>query len=569
MPLTVQNYIPSKLRSRPTFVETAAAFQQIVDDAETAIMDSHEKYYDFNTLPISLLEETIAEYGYDYIIDVLTLDEFAVRQITFFLGFIQLLKGHKDGLLTVLDLLGFRGSTTEEWWEQSPVGVPETFDLTLNLTSSIFPEDSLPKLIFFIRQYVFPLMTTITLVEDALTLDFYGFGISKRTHYGHAHLSVNPDYGANFYTEELIEAATISGSFQSRLTLTETFVSAQDYIVIVNWKQRAKDSVVIQVDTQVDFDGDIKSHSEWRARNIDDYISCSAVFRITGDNTLKTIDLQFRSSDGTAEVSIRDPSILALAVSSATEYSEPSAFETDSTIGSVSYQSIQNINHDFASADNLFLASLDISCVSASEDIFVRLNIDGSPIVQEARFRISDPASRRNVFLAWIVNPTSSPADVDLEIHSGSGLNLTVRNAVLVAIPLTDLVDPNFSVDETGNSKTEGWFTGGKDGMINRWQATPHLNNEIYYWISSFRVSSAFGLDRKVLGRMHLQGKEQFFFHKEKIESTVTSSLPISQSFSGDPGGNFRSDKFQYGGSESISAKNFLDGMMIAFQLST
>lgn len=186
MALDVTKFFPERLRDVGLYDQVLFAVQEIVRLAEIDLKDSVEKYRDFQELPTDLLLEIVDEFGYGYITAVLDLSEERIRQLTALISLIHFMKGHKDGLILVLDLLGFVGTTTVEWWEKTPQGTPMTFDMTLNLNLSTIDQTAVPRLIAFIRAYVLPIMEELTLVSDTVDSEAYALGTVDRTWYGTA-----------------------------------------------------------------------------------------------------------------------------------------------------------------------------------------------------------------------------------------------------------------------------------------------------------------------------------------------------------------------------------------------
>lgn len=184
MALDVEKFFPKKLREVGLYDQVLYAVAEIVRVAEEDLKDSVEKWYDFQALPEDLLLAIIQEFGYDYITDVLDLDEARIRQLSQLISLIHFMKGHKDGLILVLDLLGFVGSIVTEWWEKSPQGTPDTFDLELNLNISSIDSAAVPRLLVFIENYVYPIIESLTFVSDVVEAEIYMHGTTDVKHYG-------------------------------------------------------------------------------------------------------------------------------------------------------------------------------------------------------------------------------------------------------------------------------------------------------------------------------------------------------------------------------------------------
>lgn len=184
MALDIEQFFPKKLREVGLYDQVLYAVAEIVRVAEIDLKDSVEKWYDFQVLPSDLLLEIVSEFGYDYITSVLDLDEERIRQLSQLISLIHFMKGHKDGLVLVLDLLGFVGSIVTEWWEKEPQGTPTTFDLELNLNVSTIDSAAVPRLLVFVENYVYPIIEELTFVSDTLSAEVYMHGTVDVIHHG-------------------------------------------------------------------------------------------------------------------------------------------------------------------------------------------------------------------------------------------------------------------------------------------------------------------------------------------------------------------------------------------------
>lgn len=129
-----------------------------VEEYKLEIGDVRWKLQDSSQLRESAIKEIITELGFDYLrklMDTLTNIEFNV--LIDFLSILNLLKGNRKGLETILSLIGLDTVITE-WWENSPQKTPATFDLTVIVTNSVVPDidETLEKVRIFVRHYVYP-----------------------------------------------------------------------------------------------------------------------------------------------------------------------------------------------------------------------------------------------------------------------------------------------------------------------------------------------------------------------------------------------------------------------------
>jgi len=169
----VTKWFPDNIRGDGLYDQVLWALQKIYDDTHTNQQDSAGKYTNFAEHPVDILSTFIAEEGYQSIVDVLALAPQDLVNLAGTLGLIRAMKGHKSGLLLVLTLLGFDGSSTVEWWENGPTTTPYTFDLTLNLNGISISGDTLDRLFTFIHSYVWPTLRILTLLSQLVTEGTY------------------------------------------------------------------------------------------------------------------------------------------------------------------------------------------------------------------------------------------------------------------------------------------------------------------------------------------------------------------------------------------------------------
>jgi hypothetical protein len=135
-------------------------------DVDKAITNIRGKYSDFFKIPGDLIDLVIAEFGFSYITDILSFTEEELRQFISYLPVIHALKGHKEGLVLVMDLLGITYTITE-WWEEVPKGEPDTFSMTLDLDEGRVKPDTAENIVRFTQKYVYPILAKFTLIKHA------------------------------------------------------------------------------------------------------------------------------------------------------------------------------------------------------------------------------------------------------------------------------------------------------------------------------------------------------------------------------------------------------------------
>jgi hypothetical protein len=124
------------------------------------------KYNDYYTIPGEFVRLVIEEFGFGYITDILSFSEDEIRDFLSYLPVIHALKGHKEGLVLVMDLLGITYTITE-WWEEVPKGEPDTFSMTLDLDEGRVKPDTAENIIRFTQKYVYPILAKFILLKHA------------------------------------------------------------------------------------------------------------------------------------------------------------------------------------------------------------------------------------------------------------------------------------------------------------------------------------------------------------------------------------------------------------------
>lgn len=146
------------MRGQPIYPKIASLLTDILNQASEELKDVESKRKDPDILPQRTIEEIIEEVGFGYINSIIdTLNNIDLNVLLHFLSLLNLLKGHRDGLELVLNVLGFE-SEIVEWWELSPKGEPQTFDMEVyfNLSNVDNVFNTLDKIRIFTEHYVYP-----------------------------------------------------------------------------------------------------------------------------------------------------------------------------------------------------------------------------------------------------------------------------------------------------------------------------------------------------------------------------------------------------------------------------
>jgi hypothetical protein len=115
--------------------------------------------------------QVVNEFGYQYLLDALGMSALDVALIRSFITVIHQLKGSRQGVDLIIDLLELRDYVQLfEWWEDDPTG--ETVDemsyrAEVDLTNEVnFNSNTLQALRLFLRQYVYPILADFALIVN-------------------------------------------------------------------------------------------------------------------------------------------------------------------------------------------------------------------------------------------------------------------------------------------------------------------------------------------------------------------------------------------------------------------
>jgi hypothetical protein len=152
------------------FEKVCIILEALQIDVDKTIANIKGKYNDYFKIPGELVKQVIAEFGFSYITDILSFTEEELRDFLSYLPVIHALKGHKEGLILVLDMLDIKYSI-EEWWEKEPKGTPDTFTMTLDLNAGRVLPDTAQKIKFFTQKYVYPILEVFIQEYNAALFD--------------------------------------------------------------------------------------------------------------------------------------------------------------------------------------------------------------------------------------------------------------------------------------------------------------------------------------------------------------------------------------------------------------
>lgn len=166
------------------------------DKVSSAFYELINKYQNTADLPVQTLKEFIREQGYGYILDlVIQNDEKSVKALWYLLILIHQLKGTKEGLLLVLSLFEDNFDPTKthitQWYEKTPVGRENTFNLESTIDIARLGEGFFQKFQTFVKNYVYPEMLSLRVNHSV---------DGRITYRPFARVKIN--YGATFNTPD-------------------------------------------------------------------------------------------------------------------------------------------------------------------------------------------------------------------------------------------------------------------------------------------------------------------------------------------------------------------------------
>jgi hypothetical protein len=164
--IDASSFFPEKLKGNELNIKASEILDFLMTQAFTDLDDTRLKFRGPDQVTIEVIQEILFELGFEDLSNLLTASQnIDPNAILAFSAMIFLLKGHRDGLEMVLNLLGF-SFTIEEWWEQVPKAVPDTFLLEIVLDTSQVSDifGTINNLQKFIQGYVYPILDPLILV---------------------------------------------------------------------------------------------------------------------------------------------------------------------------------------------------------------------------------------------------------------------------------------------------------------------------------------------------------------------------------------------------------------------
>ncbi len=181
----VDPYLVEKLKTYELYPKVRELLNHIISNALTELEDVKYKYKGSDIVRKEVIQEVIEELGFGYINGIIdTITNFEFNVLLDFIGLLNLLKGSRTGLELILRLLSL-DSVIQEWWEQSPVGEPNTYVITVIMNGSTVPNPSqtLEKVQAFAKEYVYAVINNIdfrfTFSFAEKNINFAGFTKQK------------------------------------------------------------------------------------------------------------------------------------------------------------------------------------------------------------------------------------------------------------------------------------------------------------------------------------------------------------------------------------------------------
>lgn len=155
--LSIGYMLPRERLKEATFYEFVQIVDYLILHEQIYFNDYLHKYNDLLKVRTKSLKEIIAETGYNYVADLLNLEDNELITLVKYMNIISDLKGSKSGLEVVFNLLSMRYSM-QEWWETTPKGTPHTWDLSIEVEIEKVIGDMIGKLLIFTRNYIYPII---------------------------------------------------------------------------------------------------------------------------------------------------------------------------------------------------------------------------------------------------------------------------------------------------------------------------------------------------------------------------------------------------------------------------
>lgn len=156
------------LSNTPTATATGVSLTFASPGYEQDLGDTTSKYKSPALASAEVVNLVVAEFGFDYLLPLInSLQNIDTSILLNFMSLLQLMKGTRRGLELVLQLLGMTTQITE-WWETTPRGPPQTFQMTVFMNLSQVPDvfATLETIRTFTLNFVYPIFESFTVVFE-------------------------------------------------------------------------------------------------------------------------------------------------------------------------------------------------------------------------------------------------------------------------------------------------------------------------------------------------------------------------------------------------------------------
>jgi hypothetical protein len=206
MSVDYSKYIPAKLRDTDLNLKIIDIINNLTAEQMLEFNDILLKYKDPYNITDQAAREVISEFGFDYITEIVeALSSEELGTLVTYMSLISSLKGHRDGLELIFNLLDFAYELVE-WWEtdkdrrkgpepDAPTLEVDEWKLSINIAESGNLENifyTAPKLRAFVQNYVYPVLAYLELLfeynMDNISITAGGAEFTDRDVFKVAHL---------------------------------------------------------------------------------------------------------------------------------------------------------------------------------------------------------------------------------------------------------------------------------------------------------------------------------------------------------------------------------------------
>ena len=178
---------------------------------------------------------------------------------------------------------------------------------------------------------------------------------------------------AYYYNESLSQSTTTSTSYQDKVSITFTPISTKNY-TILGYAEINSSSTSYQVEAVLTVDGTIYQNTSYRPKDANDIYPLSTIKKIELSSAQHTVQIQYRSSSGSATAKIRNAKLIVMELDP--EYNESEGQST--TTSTTESEKVRLVFTPPSTGDYLIIASADIGHSDTGDSVRTRLYIDGT-----------------------------------------------------------------------------------------------------------------------------------------------------------------------------------------------